>query len=54
MSDIVDTGIVQGDVQYILGRGGVMLLVALLGTGCTICSSSFLSARVGIRVSVVT
>ena len=24
MSDIVDTGIVQGDVSYILGRGGVM------------------------------
>ena len=36
MSDIVDTGIVQGDVSYILGRGGVMLLVALLGTVCTI------------------
>ena len=34
MSDIVDTGIVQGDVSYILGRGGVMLLVALLGTVC--------------------
>lgn len=50
MSDIVDTGIVQGDVQYILGRGGVMLLVALLGTGCTILSS-FLSARVGIGFS---
>lgn len=50
MADIVDTGIVQGDVQYILGRGGVMLLVALLGTFCTICSS-FLSSRVGMGFS---
>ncbi len=36
MAEIVDTGIVKGDVPYILGRGGIMLLVALLGTACTI------------------
>ena len=50
MSDIVDTGIVKGDVPYILGRGGIMLFVALLGTACTI-GSSFLSARVGMGFS---
>ena len=50
MSDIVDTGIVQGDVSYMLGRGGVMLAVALLGTVCIICSS-YLSSRIGIGFS---
>ena len=50
MSEIVDTGIVKGDVPFILGRGGVMLLVALLGTACTI-ASSFLSAKVGMGFS---
>ncbi len=50
MSEIVDTGIVKGDVPFILGRGGVMLLVALLGTVCTI-ASSFLSAKVGMGFS---
>ena len=50
MSDIVDTGIVQGDVSYILGRGGVMLLVALLGTVCTILTS-YLSSKIGMGFS---
>lgn len=50
MSEIVDTGIVKGDVPFILGRGGVMLLVALLGTVCTI-ASSFLSAKIGMGFS---
>ena len=50
MSEIVDTGIVKGDIPFILGRGGIMLLVTLLGTICTI-GSSFLSAKVGIGFS---
>lgn len=50
MSDIVDTGIIQGDVSYILGRGGVMLLVALLGTVCTILTS-YLSSKIGMGFS---
>lgn len=50
MSDIVDTGIVKGDVSYILGRGGVMLLVALLGTVCTILTS-YLSSKIGMGFS---
>lgn len=50
MAQIVDTGIVQGDVPYILGRGGIMLLFALLGTVCTI-GSSYLSAKIGMGFS---
>lgn len=50
MAEIVDTGIVKGDVPYILGRGGIMLLVALLGTACTI-GSSYLSAKIGMGFS---
>ena len=50
MSDIVYTGIVKRDVSYILGRGGVMLLVALLGTVCTILTS-YLSSKIGMGFS---
>lgn len=44
MSDIVDTGIVNGDVGYILKIGGVMLLVACLGSVFSV-SASYFSAR---------
>ncbi len=47
MADIVDTGIVKGDTSYILNVGGVMLLVTLGGTICSIIAS-FFSARVAI------
>lgn len=43
MSDIVDTGIVQGNTNYILKIGGFMLLVAALGTICAILASYFSS-----------
>jgi ATP-binding cassette subfamily B protein len=43
MSEIVDIGVANGDIGYILRRGGVMLLCALLGAvggmGCTVASS---------------
>lgn len=45
MSDIVDTGIIKGDVAYILRTGGFMLLVAILGTGCSV-FASYLAAKV--------
>ncbi|GAA0120994.1 MAG: ABC transporter ATP-binding protein [Clostridium argentinense] len=45
MSDIVNTGIVNGDTNYILRIGGFMLLVAAGGTICTILAS-FLSSKV--------
>ncbi|MDQ2783729.1 MAG: ABC transporter ATP-binding protein/permease [Chloroflexota bacterium] len=45
MADIVDTGIVRGDTGYIVRLGGVMLLVAIGGTACSIAASYF-SAQV--------
>lgn len=45
MSDIVDTGIVKGDTDYILKIGGFMLLVAFTSAICVILSS-FLSSKV--------
>lgn len=44
MSDIVDTGIIKGDIPYILKIGGLMLLVAIGGTVVTIWSG-YLSAK---------
>lgn len=45
MADIVDTGIVKGDTGYIWRIGGIMLLIAALGTACTIIGSYF-SAKI--------
>ncbi|MDR9853487.1 ABC transporter ATP-binding protein [Paenibacillus sp. VCA1] len=45
MSDIVDKGIVHGDIPYIWKIGGFMLLVALGGAFCSI-GASYLSAKV--------
>lgn len=44
MADIVDTGIVKGDINYIMQIGGLMLLVAAGGTFCAIWAG-FLSAK---------
>ncbi|MDI7246990.1 MAG: ABC transporter ATP-binding protein [Bacillota bacterium] len=44
MSDIVNTGIMRSDVDYIWKVGRLMLLVALGGTTCSI-AAAFLSAR---------
>jgi len=45
MSQIIDVGVMEGDIPYILQSGGIMLLIAMFGMGCTIASSYF-SARV--------
>src|SRR5438445_3175211 len=45
MADIVDKGIVNNDTAYILRVGGVMLLVTVGGTICSVISS-FYSARI--------
>lgn len=45
MSDIVDIGIVNGDNQYVLRIGGLMLLFAACSALCMI-TASFLSSRV--------
>lgn len=41
MSGIVDTGVVRGDVGYIIRAGGLMLLVALGGAVCAVLGSYF-------------
>jgi ATP-binding cassette, subfamily B, multidrug efflux pump len=46
MSNIVDTGIVNGDTAYILRIGGLMLFVALAAVCCGI-TGSYISARAG-------
>ncbi|MBM4235719.1 MAG: ABC transporter ATP-binding protein [Firmicutes bacterium] len=43
MADIVDEGIVLGNIELILRTGGIMLLVALGGVICTILGSYFAS-----------
>lgn len=43
MADMVDHGIVPGDRQRILEVGGVMLVVAVLGTLCAVAGSFFAS-----------
>lgn len=48
MSDIVNNGITTGDQGYILRVGGLMLIVALLGAGCTI-FASYLSSRIAMK-----
>ena len=45
MADIVDHGIVPGDTRKILQVGGLMLLVAVVGTICAV-SGSFFSSKV--------
>src|SRR3954451_11329767 len=45
MADIVDTGIMNQDIPFIWKIGGVMLLVAALGTICSI-GVSYYSAKV--------
>ncbi len=44
MSDIVDIGIVNGDIDYIIEIGGLMLLATIAVTLCTVCAV-FLSAK---------
>ncbi|MBP1890081.1 ATP-binding cassette subfamily B protein [Clostridium moniliforme] len=45
LSEIVDTGIIKGDVNYILKIGGIMICVAFIGSICTI-FASFISSKV--------
>jgi ATP-binding cassette, subfamily B, multidrug efflux pump len=47
MASIVDNGIVRGDTDYIMRVGGLMLLIAVGGTGCAV-AASFFSARISV------
>ncbi len=50
MADIVDVGIVNGDVPYIWKTGGIMLLVTIGGAICTILAG-FLASRTAVGFS---
>src|SRR5690625_703098 len=43
MGDIVDYGVILGNIPYIWKMGGLMLLVAAVGVGLSIASSYFSS-----------
>lgn len=45
MSNIVDIGVVSGDTDYIIKTGGIMIIVALLGT-IAIVLANYLAAKV--------
>jgi ATP-binding cassette subfamily B multidrug efflux pump len=45
MADIVDTGIVRGDTEYIISIGGIMLLITIIGIVFAVIAS-FFAARI--------
>ncbi|MEH6941005.1 ABC transporter ATP-binding protein [Bacillus sp. JJ722] len=45
MADIIDVGVIKNDIPYIWKVGGFMLLVAAVGTICSV-AASYLSAKV--------
>ena len=45
-ADIIDNGVVTGDIGYIWRHGGLMLVVALLQSACTV-TAVYFSARTG-------
>ncbi|MDL2222948.1 ABC transporter ATP-binding protein/permease [Bacteroidales bacterium OttesenSCG-928-M11] len=50
MAEIVDYGIAKGDTTYILDKGSIMLLIALLGVVCAVTAGYFCS-RTALGVS---
>ncbi|MGY6652517.1 ABC transporter ATP-binding protein [Amycolatopsis sp. TRM77291] len=48
-ADIIDSGVVTGDIDYILGVGGVMLLVSLVQIACSI-GAVYYGARTAMAV----
>jgi ATP-binding cassette subfamily B protein len=50
MADIVDRGIVQGDTNYILRIGSLMLVIAAVSAVCSI-SASYMSAKIATAYS---
>ena len=41
MADIIDRGIAAGDIRYILTRCGLLVLLAVVGTGCSLTAQYF-------------
>lgn len=50
MSDIIDDGIVKGDMPYIWHTGGIMILIATTTMVCAVCGS-FIASRVAAKSS---
>jgi ATP-binding cassette subfamily B protein len=50
MSDLVDIGVIRGDISYILKVGAFMLLVAAAGTACNV-TAGYVSARTALGFS---
>ncbi len=51
MADIVDEGVVLGDIGYIIRVGAIMLAIALVGGGVAIIMSSYISSKVGVGLA---
>lgn len=47
MADIIDVGIAQGDTNYILRKGGVLILFGLLGLACSL-TAQFFAAKASV------
>ena len=47
MADIVNVGIASGDARYILTRCGLLLLLAMVGLGCSV-TAQYFSARAAV------
>jgi len=52
MSDIVDVGIVNGDTGYIMRIGAYMILIAAIGTLCSV-GVSFLASRTAVGFGIL-
>lgn len=52
MSDIIDDGVMNGDTNYIMKIGGLMLLVAGLGAICAVVSS-YLSSKTAVGFGTI-
>lgn len=50
MAAIIDTGIVNGDKQYIFKMGGLLVLLALIGLTCSV-TAQFFSAKAAVGFS---
>ena len=51
-SDVIDKGIVNNDVNYILRIGGLMILISAVGVLCSV-GASFLSSRTAVALGTI-
>ena len=51
-ADVIDKGIINNDVNYILKVGGLMILVSAAGAVCSV-TASFLSSRISVALGMI-